>query len=57
MHPTVTINHLTHSFGKGTLRRTVLSDITQALYPGEIVLLTGPSGSGNTTLLTLMGAL
>ncbi|MGD1906615.1 MAG: ATP-binding cassette domain-containing protein [Leptolyngbyaceae cyanobacterium] len=57
MHPTVTIQNLTHSFGKGNLRRTVLSDITLALYPGEIVLLTGPSGSGKTTLLTLMGAL
>ncbi|MEM1308957.1 MAG: ATP-binding cassette domain-containing protein [Cyanobacteria bacterium P01_H01_bin.153] len=57
MHPTVTIQNLTHSFGKGTLRRTVLSDITLALYPSEIVLLTGPSGSGKTTLLTLMGAL
>ncbi|MEM6521319.1 MAG: ATP-binding cassette domain-containing protein [Cyanobacteria bacterium P01_C01_bin.70] len=57
MHPTVTIQNLTHSFGKGTLRRTVLSDITLVLYPSEIVLLTGPSGSGKTTLLTLMGAL
>ncbi|MEO1094076.1 MAG: DevA family ABC transporter ATP-binding protein [Cyanobacteria bacterium J06638_28] len=57
MPPTVTINHLTHTFGKGNLRRTVLSDINLALYPGEIVLLTGPSGSGKTTLLTLMGAL
>ena len=57
MHPTVTIQNLTHSFGKGNLRRTVLSDINLSLYPGEIVLLTGPSGSGKTTLLTLMGAL
>lgn len=57
MPPTVTISHLNHSFGKGTLRRTVLNDISLALYPGEIVLLTGPSGSGKTTLLTLMGAL
>ena len=57
MSPSVTIQNLTHSFGKGNLRRTVLSDINLALYPGEIVLLTGPSGSGKTTLLTLMGAL
>lgn len=57
MKPTVTIQNLSHSFGKGSLRRTVLNDITLALYPGEIVLLTGPSGSGKTTLLTLMGAL
>ena len=57
MSPTVTIQNLTHTFGKGSLRRMVLNDITLALYPGEIVLLTGPSGSGKTTLLTLMGAL
>ena len=57
MSPTVTINNLSHTFGKGQLRRTVLADINLDLHPGEIVLLTGPSGSGKTTLLTLMGAL
>ena len=57
MAPTVTIQNLSHSFGKGSLRRPVLTDISLELYPGEIVLLTGPSGSGKTTLLTLMGAL
>ncbi|MBD2259464.1 ATP-binding cassette domain-containing protein [Pseudanabaena sp. FACHB-2040] len=57
MPPTVTIQNLHHTFGKGTLRRPVLTDISLALHPSEIVLLTGPSGSGKTTLLTLMGAL
>ena len=57
MTPTVTINNLSHTFGKGSLRRPVLTDISLELYPGEIVLLTGASGSGKTTLLTLMGAL
>lgn len=57
MAATVTINNLSHAFGKGQLRRTVLADINLSLHPGEIVLLTGPSGSGKTTLLTLMGAL
>jgi len=57
MASTVTINSLSHAFGKGQLRRAVLTDISLVLHPGEIVLLTGPSGSGKTTLLTLMGAL
>ncbi|MEL6603960.1 MAG: ATP-binding cassette domain-containing protein [Cyanobacteria bacterium J06614_10] len=57
MSPTVSIDNLSHRFGKGQLCRTVLAGISLRLHPGEIVLLTGPSGSGKTTLLTLMGAL
>ncbi|MEL6261998.1 MAG: ATP-binding cassette domain-containing protein [Cyanobacteria bacterium J06626_6] len=57
MSPTVAIDNLSHTFGKGQLCRKVLSNISLSLHPGEIVLLTGPSGSGKTTLLTLMGAL
>ena len=57
MVPTVAVHNLTHAFGKGALRKTVLMDIELALYPGEVVILEGPSGSGKTTLLTLIGAL
>ena len=55
--PLVTIENLNHSFGKGALEKQILFDITEAVWPGEIVILTGPSGSGKTTLLTLIGAL
>ncbi|MEB3359663.1 MAG: DevA family ABC transporter ATP-binding protein [Synechococcales bacterium] len=55
--PTVAIQNLCHTFGKGALRRQVLFDINLNLYPGEVVILEGPSGSGKTTLLTLIGAL
>ena len=55
--PIVSINHLSHCFGRGALQRTVLREVTLALYPGEVVILAGPSGSGKTTLLTLIGAL
>jgi len=48
---------LSHSFGKGDLRRWVLSDVALNLRAGEVVILEGPSGSGKTTLLTLLGAL
>jgi putative ABC transport system ATP-binding protein len=34
-----------------------LVDIDLALAPGEMVILTGPSGAGKTTLMTLFGAL
>ena len=57
MGPIVSIENLTHAFGKGALRKTVLMNVELALYPGEVVILEGPSGSGKTTLLTLIGAL
>jgi putative ABC transport system ATP-binding protein len=57
MFPTIQIENLYHSFGKGNLQKPVLTDINLAISPGEIVILTGPSGSGKTTLLTLIGGL
>jgi putative ABC transport system ATP-binding protein len=57
MQPTIQIQDLQHSFGKGNLQKPVLIDINLSIEPGEIVILTGPSGSGKTTLLTLIGAL
>jgi putative ABC transport system ATP-binding protein len=53
----IVVDHLSHSFGEGELRREVLSDLCAEIRKGEIVILTGPSGSGKTTLLTLIGAL
>ncbi len=55
--PSVEIQGLSHSFGKGAMRRKVLQSISMKISPGEVVLLTGPSGCGKTTLLTLIGAL
>ena len=53
----ISIDHLCHGFGTGTMRREVLQNISLEVMPGEVVLLTGPSGCGKTTLLTLIGAL
>jgi putative ABC transport system ATP-binding protein len=57
MEPTVLIQKLNHSFGKGSLLKPVLWNVDLEIASGEIVILTGPSGSGKTTLLTLMGGL
>jgi len=57
MHSAICAQHLMHSFGKGSLRKSVLTDVSLSLQPGEVVILEGPSGSGKTTLLTLLGAL
>jgi putative ABC transport system ATP-binding protein len=53
----ISISHLNHYYGQGTLKKQVLFDINLQIAPGEIIIMTGPSGSGKTTLLTLIGSL
>ena len=53
----IVVEHVSHHYGEGRLRRQVLFDVSVEIGAGEIVILTGPSGSGKTTLLTLIGAL
>jgi putative ABC transport system ATP-binding protein len=48
---------LTHSFGQGEGRTTVLHEVTLSLSPGEVVLVMGPSGSGKSTLLAVLSGL
>ena len=55
--PAISISHLNHYYGQGSLRKQVLFDINLQIDRGEILIMTGPSGSGKTTLLTLMGSL
>jgi putative ABC transport system ATP-binding protein len=55
--PVISISHLDHYFGGGTLQKQVLFDINLEINAGEIIIMTGPSGSGKTTLLTLCGGL
>jgi putative ABC transport system ATP-binding protein len=53
----ISIAHLNHYYGQGSLRKQVLFNINLQIERGEILIMTGPSGSGKTTLLTLMGSL
>ena len=55
--PAISISHLNHYYGQGSLKKQVLFDINLHIDHGEIIIMTGPSGSGKTTLLTLMGSL
>jgi putative ABC transport system ATP-binding protein len=55
--PIISVQDLSHTFGRGSQQKQVLFDIDLTIYPGEIILLEGPSGSGKTTLLTLISGL
>ena len=51
------LEQVCHTFGTGELAKQILFDVDFRILEGEIVILTGPSGGGKTTLLTLIGAL
>jgi putative ABC transport system ATP-binding protein len=51
------IRGLNHAYGQGDIRQQVLFDLDLEISAGELVILTGASGCGKTTLLTLIGAL
>ena len=55
--PVVRVRGVNFFFGEGETRNQVLFDNNLDIAPGEIVIMTGPSRSGKTTLLTLLGAL
>src|SRR2546425_5084504 len=48
---------LSHAYGTGEARTTVLSEASLDLQRGQLALLMGPSGSGKSTLLAVLSGL
>lgn len=55
--PRAVLRGVSHRYDPDPAIRPVLDAIDLTLAPGELVILNGPTGSGKTTLMTLVGAL
>ncbi|MGB5037876.1 MAG: ATP-binding cassette domain-containing protein, partial [Blastocatellia bacterium] len=55
--PIVLASHLAKTYGTGERAVRVFEDLNLAVTPGERVAIVGPSGSGKSSLLHLLGAL
>lgn len=55
--PPIVVSGLNHWFGVGDARKQALFDIDLVVDSGQLVMLMGASGSGKTTILTLIGCL
>ena len=51
------VTNLTKHYATPRGPLTVLSDVTLSLAPGEAAAITGPSGSGKSSLLYIVGGL
>jgi putative ABC transport system ATP-binding protein len=54
---TLKSRHVTLSYGKGETQTTALRDVSLDLHRGQMTLLMGPSGSGKSSLLSVLSGL
>ena len=54
---TLKARHVTLSYGKGETLTTALRDVCLDLHRGQMTLLMGPSGSGKSSLLSVLSGL
>lgn len=55
--PPIVVEHLDHFYGEGDNRSQAIFDVSLTIDRGSLTVLMGASGSGKTTVLTLMGCL
>ena len=55
--PPLQAMNLKKSFASGTLRTTVLHDLSLTMDAGQLTLISGPSGCGKSTLLAILSGL
>jgi putative ABC transport system ATP-binding protein len=55
--PAVRCRGLTKSYGSGEARVQALCGVDLEVHPGELLMLVGPSGCGNTTLISIIAGI